>query len=382
MLSFLALARACIVVGACAIVASVAAVAADTHVGTKTVWLCRPGMSHDPCTGSLATTVMLNGKIARVSDPQMPATSRFDCFYVYPTVSNETSANADLRIQAQERDVAFAQASRFSQACNVWAPIYRQVTTAALRNGRYNDPAYQDIAYRSLLHAWRDYLKQHNHGRPVVFIGHSQGAQLLLRLLHNEVDPNPTLRRQLVVAILLGGNVVVADKPSARGSFEHIAPCRSANATGCVIAYSTFSAMPPTNSIFGIPGQGISLPVETARTGVRVVCTNPGALAGAATRLTAYFTTGHRAYAWAPVHSAPTSVTTPWVAYRGLFTAVCRQHGNATWLAVTRNGWAKSWPHLRTAPPQWGMHMYDMALALGRLVSDVKAEEAAYEAHR
>ena len=60
------------------------------------------------------------------------ANTKFDCFYVYPTVSSETSTNADLRVQPAEQDVAEAQASRFSQVCRVWAPMYRQETLAAL----------------------------------------------------------------------------------------------------------------------------------------------------------------------------------------------------------------------------------------------------------
>ncbi len=62
-----------------------------------TVWLCRPGMPQDPCTASLATTVVQPSGAQSIVSPKVDATSRFDCFYVYPTVSLEASANADLK---------------------------------------------------------------------------------------------------------------------------------------------------------------------------------------------------------------------------------------------------------------------------------------------
>ncbi|HTN79059.1 MAG TPA: DUF3089 domain-containing protein, partial [Acidimicrobiales bacterium] len=55
-----------------------------------------------------------------------------DCFYVYPTVSTQAGPNADLTIEPAEKTVAEAQASRFSSVCNVWAPMYRQVTLSSL----------------------------------------------------------------------------------------------------------------------------------------------------------------------------------------------------------------------------------------------------------
>ena len=45
-----------------------------------------------------------------------------------------------------------------------------------------------------VLSAWQGYLADHNDGRPIVFIGHSQGAAMLIRLLQSQVDPNSALR--------------------------------------------------------------------------------------------------------------------------------------------------------------------------------------------
>src|SRR5580658_690949 len=272
-----------------------------------TVWLCRPGLADDPCAGNLdATAVAADG--STTSRPASPAPDpRFDCFYVYPTVSTQPTDNADLKVQRVEIDAAISQAARFSQVCRVWAPMYRQRTEESLEKGLGNDPTADATAYASVLAGWRDYLAHFNDGRPIVFIGHSQGAAMLIRLLSSQVDPDPSVRRLLVSAIILGGNVQVPTGKEVGGSFQNIPGCQSASQTGCVIAYSSFPSAPPTDSVFGRPGTGVSLQSDqTATTGVQVLCTNPADLAGGVGALDPYFpTTG--------ATGAATAVTTAWV---------------------------------------------------------------------
>ena len=145
----------------------------------RTVWLCRPGLANNPCSASLTTTVVrANGSksVQRFSPAKNPPV---DCFYVYPTVSTQGTLNANLRIDPEERAIATQQASRFSQVCRVYAPIYPQLTETALSQGAIN-PRTTTVAYNGLLAAWNDYLAHDNHGRGVVLIGHSQGAALLI----------------------------------------------------------------------------------------------------------------------------------------------------------------------------------------------------------
>ncbi|MBV9096792.1 MAG: DUF3089 domain-containing protein, partial [Frankiaceae bacterium] len=248
---------------------------APTNDGT--VWLCRPGATPDPCASDRTATVIDASGHRRVEtspDDGRPV----DCFYVYPTVSRETTANADLTVQPEETEVAVAQASRFSQVCRVWAPMYRQRTVQDLFNlgdGRA-DSVPNQTAYESVLAAWQDYLAHDNHGRPVVFIGHSQGAAMLVRLLRTQVDPNPSLRRRMALAILLGANVTTQTGKLAGGSFAHLPLCSRPREHGCVIAYSSFPSQPPPLALFGRPGLGVSaLSGETRRTGLSVACVNP-----------------------------------------------------------------------------------------------------------
>ena len=99
---------------AAAAVRSVRAVRA----ASTTVWLCAPGQAKDPCAyPRTATSVSGSGAKRLVISPASRNASRFDCFYVYPTVSKESGNNADLTVQPAESAAAVAQASRFSQVC-------------------------------------------------------------------------------------------------------------------------------------------------------------------------------------------------------------------------------------------------------------------------
>ena len=342
------------------------------QAASGTVWLCRPGQTPDPCASSrTATSVTATGATRPSVAPTAPSARRFDCFYVYPTVSAEPGPNADLTVQPEETAAAIVQASRFSQRCTVWAPMYRQVTVAGLKQATFGVVA---TAYRSLLSAWKDYLAHDNRGRPIVFIGHSQGAAMLIKLLETQVDPSPTLRKRMVSAILLGGNVQVPEGKVVGGTFRNIPICSSSSQRGCVIAYSSFGSTPPANSFFGRPGSGVSL-LSGQRAGVaqQVACVNPVSFSSRPGTLQPYFRT-------AGAQTPGVRVSTPWVTFPGLYTAQCEQGGGASWLQVTATpGMGDARPTVSASlGPQWGYHLVDVNLALGNLVSDVARQEAAY----
>ncbi len=362
---------------ACGLVALGAAVSTPRAAATTssaTVWLCRPGLANDPCAAGLSTTIESASGERTLQTAQPALNPPFDCFYAYPTVSTQKRMNANLRIQPGEIGAAVAQASRFSQACQVWAPMYRQRTELSLAEGLGNDPTADQVAYDSLLAAFQDYLTHDNNGRPIIFIGHSQGAAMLIRLLHNEVDNNPALRSKVVSAIILGGNVQVPKGRLVGGTFKHIPACSSSKETGCVIAYSSFPSVPPPNSNFGRPGTGVSLQSDQrTKAGETIVCTNPAALSGGAGPLSPYFLTST-----SPTSGAP--VETPWVSYPNHYTASCRTSNGATWLQVSSDNSAKDHrPTVtETLGPTWGYHLDDVNLALGNLVQDVRQQESVY----
>ncbi|MFZ0251263.1 MAG: DUF3089 domain-containing protein [Acidimicrobiales bacterium] len=361
---------ASLVVVACGGAATPPLAGTDT---AKVTWLCRPGLAGDPCLyPRSANSVAAGGAKTVVPATTATAQSAFDCFYVYPTVTaSAATSNAAAAVTPEVEGAAVSQASRFSQVCNVWAPTYRQRTSASLAKGLGDDPAADEISYQSLLEGWKAYLADDNHGRPVVFIGHSQGAANLIRLLRSQVDDDPALRGRMVSAIILGGNVQVPVGKTVGGTFSHIPACTKVTETGCVIAYSSFSSQPPADSLFGRPGQGVSLQSDQKATrGQQVVCTNPAALGHTtAAPLTPFFV------------SSASSTGEPWVTYPGLYTGACESAGGATWLQIDSRAGDTRPIVTPTLGPTWGLHLDDVNLALGDLVNDVAAQEAAYSAH-
>jgi len=343
----------------------------------RTVWLCRPGQASDPCLAGLSTTIVeRNGSTRAV--PASPAKRpQVDCFYVYPTVSSQPTVNANLSIGLQETAVAVTQASRFSQVCRVFAPVYRQITLGALDHPNRITLADARVAYQSVLSAFRDYLAHDNHGRGIVFIGHSQGATILIRLLQQEVDRNAALRRRLVSALLIGGNVAVPRGRTVGGDFMHIPACTSSTETGCVVAYSSFASKPPANSQFGRTTSDAGVPLLAPRKNspsLQIMCVNPAAPSGGTAPLDPYLPT----FALRVLAPSAPAVATPWVSFPDAYTGRCTTEGNATWLQVTRRPGAAG-PELgRAEQPEIGLHVLDVNLALGNLVDLVRSQAATY----
>lgn len=339
----------------------------------RTVWLCRPGLARNPCRGSLdATVVAPDGTTLRTEHTRRATHPRFDCFYVYPTVSPQPTATANLHIDAEERAVAAQQVSRYSQECRVWAPMYRQTTLAALAGGVKVSALGRARGYADVRAAWRDYLAMHNHGRGVVLIGHSQGTFVLRRLIAREIDKRPVVRRRLISAVLLGGNVTVrTDRPTG-GDFQHIPACRVEGQFGCVVAYSLYNAIPPANSVFGrVPAADVGR--------LEVLCTNPAALSGGTGTLLPYVRTDPFPGALGPRTRALTgplpTVPTPWLKPPGVYTARCSDEGGANVLLVSPDPGARP---LTPQPATWGLHLADANLPLGNLTALVRRQAAAW----
>jgi hypothetical protein len=340
---------------------------------TPTVWLCRPGIKNNPCESSLTTTVIhADGKktTQRASDAKDPTV---DCFYVYPTVSAQPTANANLNVDPELTAVAENQAARFSQVCRVYAPVYPQLTLSAI--GAAPNPQSRATAYAGVLAAWKEYLAKYNKGRGVVFIGHSQGSGMLIQLLKTEVDPNPKLRRQTVSALLLGGNVTVPEGKNVGGDFQNIPACQSAKETHCVVAYSTYAQQPPPDGLFGKTRVGAG----PDGTNLQVLCVNPSSFTGAGT-LEPYFRTKQFPGPLGAAIGSPPTAPTPWVAYPNLYRAQCEQGNGFTWLDVTDVGKpdAPRYQPRGSLPPNWGLHLGDVNLALGNLVGLAREQAAAY----
>ena len=331
--------------------------AAPVDYAQPSTWLCRPGRQ-DVCAEPEVSTVIAPADGAMTRKTYAPAPDPpIDCFYVYPTVSQEPTPNADMTPGPAETRAVTEQFARFGAVCRTYAPVYRQTTVAAMRGDAKG--ADDAIAYGDVLAAWRSYLEHDNKGRGVVLVGHSQGAFHLMRLIVEEIDGKPA-QRLLVSAVLLGGNVEVAAGADSGGSFRHVPLCHTADQAGCVIAYSSFLASDPPgpDALFG----------KAERPGMTVACVNPAALLGQPA-LDAELLATPRVKA---------VLGTPFVENPGLISGACATAGDRTFLAVsvkpTGAGAAtlgRAFEDLDKAGPGWGLHAIDVSLTLGDLIEVV-----------
>jgi Protein of unknown function (DUF3089)/Divergent InlB B-repeat domain len=380
-----------------------------------TVWLCQPGLANDPCESDLTTTVQLPNGSSFVKHAKPAKNPPVDCFYLYPQVSSQNALNANLEIEPEQTQIAIDQASRFSQVCKVYAPMYPQLT---VRGGLAGiTPAEATIAYDGALAAWRYYLANYNHGRGVVLIGHSLGAATLKQLIKEQIDPNPALRHRLVSADLLGGQVTVPIGRDVGGDFQHVPACHAAWQTGCVVAYSSFLKEPPEPSNLG---RVASPYFETEpNPSLQILCVNPATLFpgdrsgrseddrfGGSQRdelrgsqrdergssrgdrsglLLAYESTSPFPGVLGSFLQVP-QAPTPWVSTPGQYSAQCKHSNGASWLQLTESPFTGPGgdPRLQIAEtlgPLWGTHLVDVNIALGNLVGLTAVQSWAYQGH-
>src|SRR5215210_3688944 len=111
--------------------APVSAPAAAPDYGKDPFWLCLPGRA-DACGGPLATAALNANGYGSTGEALPSKDSKVDCFYVYPTISRDSGLNSDLVAGLEENATAAVQLARFGSVCRTYAPLYRQVTLAAL----------------------------------------------------------------------------------------------------------------------------------------------------------------------------------------------------------------------------------------------------------
>jgi hypothetical protein len=328
----------------------------------------------------LKTTVYsLDGAPRIETTPRAPEAKRaVDCFYLYPTVSNQLTINATDVIDPVETSIAQWQAASFSSVCRVYAPIYRQITASGLFGAEFIpvslDPdAPMAIAYSDVLAAWKQYLAKDNDGRGFILIGHSQGSILLEQLIRTQIDSNPSLRRRLVGAFIEGGQVTVRAGQTTGGDFQHIPICTRRGQFGCVIAYSSYPVDPLPASILGNPITDDDwVPFGWSEHGpdYPIVCTDPGVLSGLTgqfglTYPTQPFASGAIADGLELTASGtlPTARTT-WIEPPWRYAGSCQTIDGATVFRYYPVGDSRQFGEY---PPTWGSHLFDLNLGVNRL---------------
>jgi hypothetical protein len=322
------------------------------------------------------------------SESVVPAAApKADCFYAYPTASNDPTPNSDMVPGVEERGQAESQFAVFSSVCRTFAPVYRQVTLSALHAAMAGSPASSDksyltqikadrnLGYEDIKSAWHAYLQNENHGRPFILIGHSQGSLMLKRLLADEIDGKP-LAGRLVSAIIPGINVLVPKGKDFGGDFKALPLCREESQTGCILTWQSYrdAPPPPQNALFG----------RSKKPELEAGCTNPAQLKGGEAPLDAvvgfpWWINGTVQYklpasGWSV---AGKTIPTRFARVVGMLSGKCVSTNGLSYLSVHVNPEAgRGLSRTITAPatvgdatyPEWGWHVMDIPIVQANLV--------------
>lgn len=338
-------------------------------------WLCHPDKPDDACEIDLtATAIQADGSTETIPF-EAAADPAYDCVYYYPTVSFDVTPNSDLEPGVEEFNVIANQFARFGSACRLYAPLYRQATLVSIRQRVTTGSSDENLEmrYADILDSWNHYLENHNEGRGIVLIGHSQGAGMILELLRNDVL-GTEVEDQLISVMPIG----MPAHTDADGTFEGMPMCASSDETGCIINFMSFKAEaePPKTSFFGMAHPD----------GDRAMCVNPIELNGE-TELQAFMPRLSLGQFTANDYGA--KVDTPFVTLPGFIKAECRTNDTHDWLAIetisdktdVRAG--KLGGEVVVAGEvlaDWGLHLIDMNVAIGNLVAIADQQATAWRA--
>lgn len=233
---------------------------AGASYAARDLWIARPDIPGNPAQWTPPG-------VRRSERP------RASVFFVHPTSFLESSAwNApvdDEESQRRARLFVRSQASAFNSAGEIWAPKYRQAAFGAFLTTGANANRALDFAYRDVLAAYEEFLRQAPRDRPILLAAHSQGSLHLMRLLAERVAGSPEARR-IAAAYVVGWPVsVTADLPALG-----FPACERARQAGCILSWQSFGEPADPKMVTDVfdesRGRG-----GAARAGTRMLCVNP-----------------------------------------------------------------------------------------------------------
>jgi len=348
---------------------------APNNYSDLNAWLCHPDKGEDLCSVDLTATKILADGTTEII-PHVNATEpAFDCFYVYPTVSRDKTPNSDMNAGPEERNVIANQFARYGASCRLYAPMYRQVTVPELQKMLVTgkSTANTKMAYGDVKDSWETYLRDHNNGRGVILVGHSQGARMIFELLKQELLVS-SARNQIIAVHAIGAP---ATMDVETGKWNDLALCKSSTDTDCLISYGTFrsTSPPPLDAIYG-----------RASEGERGICVDPAALRGGKqpdAYLSSHLITGD-------IYNYGAEVNTKFVKVPELLSASCESNQTHDWLDITILADPND-PRTDDIPgdvvalgqvqKNWGLHLIDVNLFMGDLVDLARTQGEAWVAN-
>jgi hypothetical protein len=214
--------------------------------------------------------------ILKELEKEVQETKETDVFFIHlTTYFSSYSWNQDLNNEDGIYDPANwlrSQVSVFNKCCRIFSPRYRQATFMSWWD-KENGFKARDLAFKDILASFDHYINKYNDGRPIIIAGHSQGAELGIRLLYERFHNKP-LREQLVTAYIPGR---IFSSKDLLEVMPDIPPCKSKSQLSCLNTWRTYGTTydfenepepPPALNYFYL-NKWIN------SSGKELVCTNP-----------------------------------------------------------------------------------------------------------
>ncbi len=183
-------------------------------------WLAQPDLGVDPFT----------------------LTAKGDVFIVVPSVyrggAHWNLPSDDLKRKNKlKRIVRPNYVSPYGEAGRLFAPYYRQASLYAFMTNREDAQQAQDLAYQDVKRAFDRFLTQSPPERPLVLVGHNQGASHVQRLLSDFFQGD--LKQRLAVAYVIDHPLPV---DLFEGTLSNLTPCKNTDQTQCIVAFGSFTS--------------------------------------------------------------------------------------------------------------------------------------------
>lgn len=226
----------------------------------RDLWIARPDIADNPA-------LWTPPGVARTRSP------RVSVFFIHPTSFLErTQWNApidDRESQWRARLFVRSQASAFNSVGEIWAPKYRQAAFGAFLTTEANANRALDFAYRDVLAAWDEFLREAPADRPILLAAHSQGSLHLTRLLTERIAGQPVARR-IVAAYVVGWPIsLTADLPALG-----LPACARRGDSGCILSWQSFGEPADPKMVTDVYDESVSR-TGMPRAGTRMLCVNP-----------------------------------------------------------------------------------------------------------
>jgi hypothetical protein len=226
------------------------------------MWLAHPGMANDPARW-----------LPKGFTAEPEAAPRASVFFIHPTSYlskahwNAPLADGDANLRAKL--FVRSQASAFNHLGAIWAPRYRQATIGAFLSKRPDAEDAIALAYRDVLAAFEQFLKEAPADRPIILAAHSQGSLHLTRLLRERVAGTP-LAKRIAAAYVIGWPLSTTIDVPKMG----LPACAKATDSGCILAWQSFAEPAGTDQLMAIYDASMG-PNGQSRAGTPILCVNP-----------------------------------------------------------------------------------------------------------